>query len=202
MQEKLFAQKFTLRAKVCNMYRVYCPNYILNEWEVNWKRYFLQKECWNAIDYLRANMNYQKFSNSLQIIGIHNKGQALQNFTSMVDTRGLTDSASLKIITHNGRNSGGHNWPKTILGGACCLSVCEHLSYCIGWCIHHMKNSFILTNGNTFQTHLLERVFHWYQESALVYVCNFHGSIPIASRLCTWYVAKFGYVVQITKQTG
>ena len=31
--------------------------------------------------------------------------------------RGLTDSASLKIITHKDRNSGGHNWPKTFWGG-------------------------------------------------------------------------------------
>ena len=27
--------------------------------------------------------------------------------------RGLTVCASLKIITHNDRTSGGHNWPKT-----------------------------------------------------------------------------------------
>ena len=52
-------------------------------------------------------MKYQIFSNSLQNIVIHNTGLALQNkFTSMVDTRGLTDSASLKIITHNGPTVG------------------------------------------------------------------------------------------------
>ena len=172
------------------MYRVYCPNYILNEWEVNWKRYFLQKECWNAIDYLRANMNYQKFSNSLQVIRIHNKGQALQNFTLMVDTRGLADSASLKIITHNGRNSGGHNWPKTILGGACCYRYVNTFHIVLDdvyttWRIHSSWEFFIgISNQHLF-----------------MYVISMEV-IPIASRLCTWYVAKFGYVVQITEQTS
>ena len=34
-------------------------------------------------------------------------------FTSMVDTRGMSDSVSLRNIKHNDRNSGEHNWHKT-----------------------------------------------------------------------------------------
>ena len=47
--------------------------------KLNWKTHILWKECWNAIDYLLVIMNYQIFSNSLQTIGIHDTGHALQN---------------------------------------------------------------------------------------------------------------------------
>ena len=36
--------------------------------------------------------------------------------TSLINTRGLIDSASLENHHNNGRDSGSHQWPKTFLG--------------------------------------------------------------------------------------
>ena len=57
------------------------------------------------------------FSHSLPIIKSHDKGDARRNKTLLVNTRQLTDSASLKYHQNNGRNAGGHNWYKNYLGG-------------------------------------------------------------------------------------
>ena len=65
----------------------------------------------------RVSTNKQILLNPLQIIEIHNTGYALPNKTylidSLINTRGLIDSASLENHHNNRCYSGSHKWPKT-----------------------------------------------------------------------------------------
>ena len=71
-------------------------------------------------------MNYQIFANSLQIIGIYNISHAFQNKIYMNGWYARANwQCFVKIITHNGRCSGGHNWPKHF-GGCMVISVSEN----------------------------------------------------------------------------
>ena len=83
----LFAWVIFMCGKRCNMYGVYCRNYILNEWKWNWKTQFLYSI---AIQYILKQANYQMFSDSLPSIEIHNTGHAIQN-KIYLSTWGKTD---------------------------------------------------------------------------------------------------------------
>ena len=96
----LFAWAIFLYGKCCNMYRIYCLNYILNEWEVKLKNtkffdrvfqhnIFLNKRIW-IIRYFLTHCQLSKFP--IRDMPFKTK------FTALVNARGLTDSASLKII--------------------------------------------------------------------------------------------------------
>ena len=104
-----------LHAQLCNVYRVYCPNYILNKWEAKLehtnsmkkvsKRNRLLTSEYEVLTIFKLTAKYRKSK--------YRSCPLKQKFTSMVDMWGLPDSASIESITHNGRNSGGHKWPKT-----------------------------------------------------------------------------------------
>ena len=62
--------------------------------------------------------------------------------------QGLTDSDALKIIIHNDRKSGGHNWPKTFLS---CVNV-----------------YFVLTpGGGQWHSHTATAVAYWFEPKNL-----------------------------------
>ena len=96
----LFAWAIFLYGKRCNMYRVYCLNYILNECEVKLKNtksfnrvlqpnIFLNKWIW-LIRCFQTHCQLSKFT--IRDMPFKTK------FTTLVDARGLADTASLKII--------------------------------------------------------------------------------------------------------
>ena len=93
---KSFAQEFRLHAKFCNMYRVYCLNFILNDWKVQLENTHFMKRVLKC-DRLFSS-EYELNSNSLQIIGIHNTGHALQNTIYINGWHARADSASLKSL--------------------------------------------------------------------------------------------------------
>ena len=95
----LFAWAIFLYGKCCNMYRTYCLNYILNEWEVKLKNtkffdsvfqhnIFLNKRIW-IIRYFQTHCQLSKFP--IRDMPFKTK------FAKLVNARGLTESASLKI---------------------------------------------------------------------------------------------------------
>ena len=86
--------------KLCNIYSVYCLNYILNDWEVKLKTtHFLTrllqhntlfyKRIWN-ISCFQTHHQFSKFT--IQDMPFKTK------LTPLVNTRELTDNASLKMI--------------------------------------------------------------------------------------------------------
>ena len=96
----LFAGAIFLHGRICNMYRVYFLNYILNERGVKVKRTnFLtrvlqQNEFFNKrIPIIRCFQTHCQLS-KFTILDMLFKTK----LTSLVNTRGLTDNASLKII--------------------------------------------------------------------------------------------------------
>ena len=64
------------------------------------------------------------FSNSPPIIEIYNTGHALQNKTYLIGQYTRADWQCFAKSQQNiGRNTGGHNWPKTFLGGVYRYSI-------------------------------------------------------------------------------
>ena len=103
----LFAAAIFLHIKLCNMHRVYCLNYILNEWEVKFKNTyffmnaFLNKRIW-IIRYFQTRCQLSKFT-------IRDK-PFKTIFTWLFNMQGLNDSASLKHHQNNDYNTRGHNF--------------------------------------------------------------------------------------------
>ena len=97
---RLFAWAIFLYGNRCNMYMIYCLNYILNEWEVKLKNtkffdkvfqhnIFLNKRIW-IIRYFQTHCQLSKFP--IRDMPFKTK------CTALVNSRGLTDSAWLIII--------------------------------------------------------------------------------------------------------
>ena len=109
------------------MYRVYCLNYIFNESQVNMTNTNF------VTSLLRC---YQLFLEWVQITKYFQTHCTLLKFiirdmlfptklTSLINTLGLIDSASLENHHNNRRDSGSHKWPKTFFG-RCIFIVCMY----------------------------------------------------------------------------
>ena len=121
----LFAWAIFLYGKCCNMYRIYCLNYILNEWEVKLKNtklfdrvfqhsIFLNKRIW-IIRYFQTHCQLSKFP--IRDMPFKTK------FTALVNARGLADSASLKIIRITVATLRAIADLKPFLGGVFCFAI-------------------------------------------------------------------------------
>ena len=125
---KLMAQVIFLHTKLCKTYRVYCLNYILNESQVN------MKDINFVTSLLRCDQLFLEWAQIIKYFYTHCKLLKIMirdmlfptKLTSLINTQGLIDSASLKKNHHNNRrNSGSHTWPKTFLGGVYRWCPCD-----------------------------------------------------------------------------
>ena len=114
---KPFAGDIFLHGKL-----VKCTGFIV--WNKFWTN---RKWIWKSQLFDRLLEHNKFFYNRLWIIRCFKTHCQLSKFTiqvmpfktkltSLVNTRRLIDSASLKYHQNNGRSAGGHNWPKTFLG--------------------------------------------------------------------------------------
>ena len=112
-----------LHNKLCKLYRFYCLNYILNKSQV------YTKNANFVTSLLRCNKLFLDWVHEMKYFETHCKLLKFiirdmlfpTKLTSLINTRGLIDSASLENHRNNRRNSGSHKWPKTFFG----------------WCITH-----------------------------------------------------------------
>ena len=120
----LMAQAILLHTKLCKMHKVYCLNYILKESQVN-------IENTNSVtSLLRCNQLFRGWVQIIKDFWTHCKLLKFiiwdmlfpTKLTSLINTRGLIDSASLENHHNNRRNSGSHKWPKTFFGR--CMRLC------------------------------------------------------------------------------
>ena len=141
----LMAQVILLHTKLCKMYRVYCLNYILNESQVNMKDTNFVSSLLRCVQsFLEWAQIIKYFYTHCILLKIIIRDMLFPTkLTSLINTRWLIDSGSLKII------SGSHKWPKTFLGG-----VYIDSELVVGSVLHYATKTrnYWITNGIFFKS--------------------------------------------------
>ena len=104
------------------MYRVYCLNYTFNESQVNMTNTNFMTSLLRCnqllLEWVQITKYFQTHCTLLKFI-IRDMLFPTK-LTSLINTLGLIDSASLENHHNNRRDSGSHKWPKTFFGRCSC----------------------------------------------------------------------------------
>ena len=196
-------QVILLHTKLCKMYRVYCLNYIFNESQVSIKdTNFVTSLLWCDQLFLERAQTIKYFYTHCKLLKIIIQDMLFPTkLTSLINIRGLIDSASLKIITITNVTVGATSDLKLFWGSVHIKDgdVLQLLNDCIfmgheyiilQWSHMSAIMSQITSPSTVVSTACWEKQQMKYKDSALLAPCE--GNPSLAELACYQTIAVSG----------